>query len=147
MEVMTRRDLILIVLAAAKGRPYQPVQLQKAVFLVSRNVPGIINDGPGFAFVPYDYGPFDASVYWEAEALRDSSEVIITLSASGRWKTYAASELGITRGTELINQLPQSVREYIYAISSWVLSQSFGSLVRSIYDAYPEMKENSIFSG
>jgi hypothetical protein len=144
---MTRRDLILILLAAAKGRPYQPVQLQKAVFLITRNVPGIINDGPKFNFVAFDYGPFDVSVYWEAEALRDSNEAVITLSSSGRGKTYAASEFGIAHGTELIDRLSQSVRDYIYAISVWVLSQSFGSLVRSIYDEYPEMKENSIFNG
>jgi len=144
---MTRRDLILIVLAAAKGRPYQPVQLQKVVFLITRNVPDIIDKGPGFTFAAYDYGPFDAAVYWEAEALRDSGEAIITLSPSGRWKTYAASEFGITRGVEFLNRLPESVRDYIYAISAWALSQSFGSIVRSIYDAYPDMKENSIFNG
>jgi uncharacterized protein len=144
---MTHRDLIIIVLAAANGRPYQPVQLQKAIFLITRNIPNIIDNGPEFHFVPYDYGPFDASVYGEAESLRDSGEVIIALSPNGRWKTYAASELGIARGTALMARLPAPIREYIHTISGWVLSQSFGSLVRSIYEAYPEMRENSIFQG
>jgi uncharacterized protein len=144
---MTRRDLVLAILAVARGRPYQPAQLQKAAFLIMRNVPHIIEDGPGFSFVPYDYGPFDASVYWEAEKLRDSGEAIITLSPNGRWKTYAASQLGITRGEDLLRALPEEVRAYISRISEWVLSQSFGSLIRAIYDAYPEMRENSIFNG
>jgi hypothetical protein len=144
---MMRRDLIVMVLAAAGGRPYTPVQLQKSVFLITRNVPGIISEGQPFTFSPYDYGPFDASVYWEAEALRDTGEAIITLSTNGRWKTYAASQLGIRRGTELMAALPPPVREYIHTIAEWVLAQSFGSLVRSIYEAYPEMRENSIFQG
>jgi hypothetical protein len=147
MGIMTRRDLIIMVLAAANGRPYQPVQLQKAVFLVVRNVPNIIDAGPGLTFVPYDYGPFDASVYWEAEALRDAGEAIITLSPTGRWKTYAASEIGIKHGHALMQTLPEQTRDYILAIAEWALAQSFGSIVRSIYDAYPEMKENSIFNG
>jgi uncharacterized protein len=144
---MTRRDLVLMILAAANGRPYEPAQLQKAVFLVTRNVPNIVDNGPGFSFVPYDYGPFDVAVYWEAEKLRDIGEAVITLSANGRWKTYAASQLGITHGNELLSALSEKIRTYISRISQWVLSQSFGSLIRAIYDAYPEMKENSIFSG
>jgi hypothetical protein len=143
---MTRRDLVLAILAVARGRPYQPAQLQKAVFLVTRNVPDIIDDGLGFSFVPYDYGPFDAAVYWEAEKLRDSGEAIITLSPNGRWKTYAASQLGMAHGDDILNALPEKIRSYISQISEWVLSQSFGSLIRAIYEAYPEMREKSIFS-
>jgi hypothetical protein len=32
-------------------------------------------------------------------------------------------------------------------VSDWVRAQSFNSLVKAIYDAYPEMKVNSIFRG
>jgi hypothetical protein len=66
---LTRRDLVLAVLASSEGRPYTPAQLQKAVFHISRNLPQLIH-GVGFNFVLCDYGPFDSDVYQEAENLR-----------------------------------------------------------------------------
>jgi hypothetical protein len=59
---MTRSELILALLAAAEGRPYTPVQIQKAAFLVTRNLPQVMGEEQPFEFVPYDYGPFDADV-------------------------------------------------------------------------------------
>lgn len=144
---MHRRDLLLAVLASAEGRAFTPVQLQKSVFLICRNVPSLINSGPTFNFTPYDYGPFDPSVYTEAESLALSGQAIIAPSASGRWSTYAASDIGVARGRALIAELQANIQDYIRRISEWVRSQSFRDLVKSIYDAYPEMKVNSVFRG
>jgi uncharacterized protein len=141
---MNRCDLVLSVLASSEGRPYTPAQLQKAVFLISRNLPRVI-DGAGFKFVPYDYGPFDSDVYHEAENLRRAGDAIIAPSDAGRWNTYAASESGLIRGRSLLERLDQPARQYLQQVSTWVRSQSFSSLVKSIYDAYPEMRANSIF--
>jgi hypothetical protein len=140
---MNRRDLVLAVLASSEGRPYTPAQLQKAVFLISRNLPRLFH-GPGFKFVPYDYGPFDSDVYNEVENLRQAGDAII---AVGRWNTYAASEAGLKRGRGLLADLDQPARQYVEKVSEWVRAQSFSSLVKSIYDAYPEMRANSIFRG
>jgi hypothetical protein len=142
---MTRRELVLAMLAEEGGRPFTPAQLQKAIFLICRNMPSAIDEGRGFNFVPYDYGPFDANVYIEAEYLRDEGFAIIAPSSAGRWNTYAPSSLGLTRGYEVLRGLDDKTSGYIGAVSNWVHSQSFGSLVKSIYEAYPEMKENSIF--
>lgn len=144
---MNRRDLLLAVLACSDGRPYSPVQIQKAIFLVSRNMPSLISQGPRFNFTPYDYGPFDSSVYSEAEILQDQGYAIVAPSNSGRWSTYAASDAGLGAGREILTRLPPAAREYLASVSRWVRSQSFSSLVKSIYDAYPEMKVNSIFRG
>lgn len=104
-------------------------------------------DGPSFNFVPYDYGPFDADVYNEAAALRLAGEAIIAPSGIGNWNTYAASDAGVVRGRSLLEQLDKPAADYLREISNWVRSQSFSSLVKSIYDAYPEMRANSIFRG
>jgi hypothetical protein len=143
---VTRRDLVLALLASSEGRPYTPAQLQKAVFLVSRNMPLLI-EGEGFHFVPYDYGPFDSDVYVEAANLGNDGEVIIAPSEVGRWNTYAASDAGLVRGKRLLSEVDTSVRDYLGAVCAWVRSQSFSSLVKSIYEAYPEMRANSIFRG
>jgi uncharacterized protein len=143
---MDRRELVLALLAAADGRPYTPVQLQKAVFLVTRNMPHIVQ-GPGFQFAPYDYGPFDSDVYNEALALRLADQAAIAPSPVGRWNTYSATESGVKNGRAVLEALPAPAQKYLREVSAWVRSQSFSSLVKSIYDTYPEMRANSIFRG
>jgi uncharacterized protein YwgA len=142
---MDRRDLLLAVLAAGGGRVFQPAQLQKAVFLIDKNLPHLVRRNSRYNFVPYNYGPFDRNVYVEAENLRDDGAAIIAPSANGRWMTYAASKDGVRRGDQILGQLKPDSRRYIKSVVGWALAQSFGSLVKAIYDQYPAMKANSIF--
>jgi hypothetical protein len=144
---MNRRDLVLAVLAASGGRPYTPVQIQKALFLISRNTGHVIDEGEGFNFQPYDYGPFDKAVYTEAEGLMADGRAEIAPSGFGSWSTYAASDVGVVRGRQLLNDLRPETRDYILGVCEWVRRLSFNSLVKSIYDAYPEMRARSIFRG
>ena len=55
--MINRKELVLATLAAADGARFTPVQLQKAIFLLDRNLPADLLDTK-FGFVPYDYGPF-----------------------------------------------------------------------------------------
>jgi uncharacterized protein len=147
---MNRRDLVLTILAAADGRTFTPVQIQKAVFLICDRMPNLIDDEvPGFQFVPYDYGPFDSAVYDELAALARNGHAIIAPSAQGNYYTYAASDAGLSRGEDLLwrQQLSHAETDYIIRISEWVRSLSFARLVKSIYEAYPHMRANSIFRG
>ena len=142
---MKREDVLLAILAVADGRGYQPVQMQKAMFLLQQNLSGLITEGECYYFEPYDYGPFDKQVYEDAETLSCSDLVEITKSPNGRWKTYAASALGSERGTAVLQTLPKDYQGYISAVSSWVRSLGFNELVKSIYAMYPDMKKNSVF--
>jgi hypothetical protein len=74
---MNRRDVVLAMLTCAEGRPYTPVQIQKAIFLVCENLPKLVDRGPSFKFEPYDYGPFDSDVYAEAEILQAEGCAVI----------------------------------------------------------------------
>lgn len=144
---MNRRDILLAVLSASEGRPYTPVQIQKAAFLIARNMPHLITEGPNYNFAPYDYGPFDQDVYNDAECLARSGLAEITQEAGVRWKRYAATDAGVARGRELLATMHPGHNNYICRVSAWVRALSFEQLVKSIYDAYPEMKANSIFRG
>jgi uncharacterized protein len=144
---MNRRDLVLAILVAAEGRPYTPVQIQKAVFVICDEYPGLIDDGPGFNFQPYDYGPFDSDVYSVLRELDDAGFADIAPSAYGNWNTYAASDDGIRVGQRLLDRMHNEPRHYVNEISAWVRSLSFTRLVRSIYEAYPRMRARSIFRG
>lgn len=142
---MGRSDILLTVLAAANGQSFTPAQLQKALFLVTTNTPHLFDEGSIFNFEPYDYGPFDKAVYDEANLLRAIDLCEIRPSTSGRWNTYSATDAGVERGHMLISQIQPDAAAYIRSVAEWVRQQSFSSLVRSIYESYPEMKANSIF--
>ena len=137
---------MLAILAAAEGGAYSPVQIQKAAFVLDRNLPQLFSDGSKFHFTPYDYGPFDRSVYSEVEKLEAEGLAVVNQSA-GRWRTYAASPQGVEQGKLLLAALPAAHSDYVRRVSEWVRSLDFATLVKSIYAAYPEMKANSVFQG
>lgn len=142
---MTRNDLTVAMLALADGDAYQPVQIQKAMFLLTDKLPHLVDEGPGYKFRAYDYGPFDDDVYRVAED--EARKGLVEINSAGRWKTYAASKDGVARGQEVLSRLSPSDRERLKKISELVRRLSFTELVRAIYKAYPEMKANSVFSG
>lgn len=143
---MTRRDLLLALMAAADGQSFTPVQIQKAAFLVARNLPGLVDEGVQFNFTPYDYGPFDSAVYMIADELQAQGLARVH-QTSGRWRTYAASEQGVEAGRRILARLQVDQAEYVGRVVAWVRSMDFATLVKSIYEAYPEMRQNSIFQG
>jgi len=67
---VNQREFVLAAFAGVKERPFTPVQAQKLIFLVDRNV-GKAVGGSGFKFRPYNYGPFDRDVYVVLQKLRD----------------------------------------------------------------------------
>lgn len=140
---MERRDWNLLVLAAAGGKTLTPVQFQKSLFLLGKNLPEEMIGEGYYRFEPYNYGPFDSSVYSDATSLV-SSELVL-LSDQGRWKQFAATAAGIDQAKELEKALPPETAEYVRKVVGWVRGQSFASLVQAIYKHYPEMKANSVF--
>lgn len=140
---MTKRELALAALSPAKGAWHTPVQVQKLLFLIERQRPDIVTEGPHFEFLPYHYGPFDKGVYEELEALCTSG--LVQTRQSGAWKSFALTETGEKSGTEFLDQLDPATRTFVEKTSAFVRSQSFSGLVSAIYKAFPEMKVNSVF--
>ena len=141
---MTQREFVLASLASAKGESFTPVQLQKFLFLLDRNI-GPRLGGSGFTFRPYHYGPFDRDVYTALERLRDEGLAEIG-QAPTSLRTFRLTDAGHSAGEQLASDLLDSrTRAYMAAVSDFVRSHSFTSLVSSIYKAYPDMKVNSVF--
>jgi len=142
---LERQDWVLLVLAAAKGEPVTPVQLQKALFLLEKDLPQIGGENY-YHFTPYAYGPFDATIYADAETLAADGYITIGLSAStySQYKVYRATESGLQRAKAL--SIDKTIREKVKGIVEQVRSLSFQELVAEIYRQYPEMRKNSVFS-
>ena len=140
-----RQRIVLAALAAVPQAEFAPVQVQKMFFLLDENISSSIG-GKLFAFEPYDYGPFDKTVYQELDTLREYGLVNLTLVAPGPGgRRYSATEAGQDVGNEVIAGLNADTVSYIRDVGVWVRNLSFAQLVGSIYKAFPQMRARSIF--
>ena len=89
----SREEIILAALSPAGGVPHTPVQVQKLLFLVDRNLPSLIG-GPKFNVEPYHYGPFDQKVYSTLGELSRQGLVEITQSSHGNCASIALPQAG-----------------------------------------------------
>jgi hypothetical protein len=145
---MKPRDWTLLTLAMAKGRNLQPVQLQKALFLLSRELtPVELGTSDFYNFDAYDYGPFSANIYSDAETLESEGLVEISRPPAVRFRLFKATSQGIAESSRLIDSLPESARDYLGRVVPWVETHSFNEIVRYVYQKFPEMRANSVFRG
>ena len=145
-QLTPRQRNVVAALAADRGASFAPVQVQKLFFLLDRNIPGDLG-GQQFAFEPYDYGPFDAAVYSELEALARNGLVVIEAAPGADRRRYALTPEGYEIGRAVFAAMPAGAQDYLTRVSTWVRSLSFAELVGSIYKQYPDMKVNSVFRG
>jgi hypothetical protein len=140
---MDTSGFVLAALATSKGETWTPVQVQKFFFLLDRKLGGQIG-GPFFDFRAYDYGPFDAAVCEQIEALEQQRLASVIRPEFGK-KTYGLTATGQTRGENVLDGLAAPVRDYVVALGQWVRTRSFAELVSAIYQQFPEMKARSVF--
>ena len=142
----TRQEWLLMALAHRNGEPMTPAQIQKAMFLMSAEAPGLVGQR-FYDFIPYNYGPFDASVYHDLDTLVDNGLVTSTQFPGRSWKLYAVTPAGIEEAASSRRQANAQGVSYLEKVVDWVSSMSFPQLVRAIYIKYPQYKANSVFTG
>lgn len=143
---MTKRELVLACMAAAGVHPYQPVQIQKLVFLFQEKASPLFPQKP-FAFRPYDYGPFDPDVYSCLEELAAEGIVEVLGMPFTRPRLYKLTDVGQDPARRALSSIPEPHQSFLLRLSEWVRSVSFAQLVGTIYREYPGMRANSIFQG
>lgn len=144
---MHKEDWTLLVIAAADGNKVSPVQLQKALFLLSKTLNSKQRRTASkffYRFKAYDYGPFCSEVYSDAETLAQAGLISITYQGFS-FRHYSATDKGLQLALELRKKLEPAVSTYVDELILWVCSLSFAELVQAIYKMYPDMKANSIF--
>jgi hypothetical protein len=138
--------LILVIDFATK--PLQPVQLQKSLFLLDKKLaPHQKGVDRIYTFTPYDFGPFDSSVYSDAEFLAEQGLVVIERRPGQNYKQYQITKSGHAVAASLSEQLEPGVLQFARDIVKWCQGLTFNQLVSTIYREYPEMKEKSVFKG
>jgi hypothetical protein len=142
---MDRNDFVLAAMSAAGADEVSPVQVQKLFFLLDENISNLI-DGKQFDFKPYHYGPFDAQVYRELDRLQADGRAYISAPNTVSSRRFRLSQSGIDEGQRLLSEMNPRAKDYIERAMKYVLSLGFRDLVASIYEAYPEMKANSVLA-
>lgn len=143
---MNRDNWTLLAVAKARGRGLSPVQLQKSLFLLGKNLSGVVG-GDFYQFEPYNYGPFDVAVYQDAERLATQGLVAITRTAERRWPLYQITPAGEVVAQQVESHVTPVASHYLDSVVAWTQRLSFQQLVKAIYARYPEMRERSIFQG
>lgn len=138
-------DSTLLAIDSARAA-LQPVQLQKALFLFAAKVPAEMLPGTGrYQFKPYDYGPFSAEIYSDAEALEQNGFVAISRPPSSRYKEFRVTPTGRAAAEALRAQEDPNIVTYLANLVTYTQSLGFNQLVASVYEEFPEMKVNSVF--
>ena len=140
-----RQDWLLLVLAAADGKPLSPLQFQKSLFLVGYDLAKLV--GPDFyTFRPFDYGPFDATVYQDAED--QAAQGLVTIRSHPVTKrVFSLTATGTTRARALEPELPADAVRHCRYIVQWAQSQTFQELTQAIYEQFPAYAERSVLPG
>lgn len=141
---MDKRLLLLIALKYAGERGLTPVQLQKSMFLLGQAYSDKLANY--YNFEPYNYGPFDKTIYVDAKVLAEEGLVSIKEVEGHRWQNYFISAKGehwlaVQEGVGVDTE----VVSYLEKLVVWVKSLSFTQLVSAVYKKFPEYKVNSIF--
>ncbi len=135
---------VLLALLAADHHSLTPVQLQKSLFLLGKRRPKDVGKH-FYHFRPYDYGPFDATVYGDADQLVAEGLVEIDRSMGRSLRRFTLTAAGEVEAKRLASDVSDSAVAYLRQVVPWAQSLPFDELIRAIYDAYPETSVNSVF--
>ena len=138
---MDGKDVVLLAVAESDSL-VTPAQLQKALFLIDRQV--MLDSCSHFNFVPYHYGPFDAAIYREADRLHQDGLVLRIHSPQG-WTNTIITPKGREHAQKLQEKLSNDTRQAIGEVVRKVQSMTFRELLSKIYADYPAFRENSVF--
>jgi len=141
---MERKNWTLLVINAAGFNGLSPVQLQKSLFLISKNLSSIVGSS-FYNFEPYDYGPFDANVYADARLLVQEGLVRMNRVSGQNWVYYTITPEGAEAARRVESTISPEAAEYVHKVVAWVRQLSFVDLITAIYRAYPEYQVNSVF--
>ena len=137
-----REDIIAAAFAAAgPGAAFDPIRVQKLLFLIDREVSERIG-GPFFDFRPYHYGPFDRAIYGVIERLVAARDARV--DSSGPYPRYLLTKTGYRRGTAVLASFPDPVSDYVGRASRWVRLMPYQRMLAAIYRQYPETAVNSV---
>ena len=133
--MLTRQKTVLSLLTQV-GRPLSPTVFVKLVFLL-RQETDLEKDRSFYSFVPYNFGPFSFTLYWDLGSLRQNGYVTTEeepIALCGRTLELAEKR---------VEELPASIRSAVADILTRYGKMNQKALIREVYSRYPWFALNS----
>lgn len=133
--MLTRQKTVLSLLTQA-GRPLSPTVFVKLVFLL-RHETGLERDPSFYDFVPYNFGPFSFTLYWDLGSLRQNGYVTTEeerIALCGRTLELSEKEA---------EGLPSSIQTAVADVLGRYGRMNQKALIRDVYNRYPWFALNS----
>jgi hypothetical protein len=131
------RDWTLLALAQSSSGSLQPLQLQKALCLLSEQLSlPLLQCDTFYDFTPNEYGPFSAAIYSDIEELASSGLVIVSHDG------WPGRHFVLTReGREAAQQLPATIEpeavRCLTAVLAWITSFELRELLQVDLATFP----------
>ena len=136
----------LMALACAPNAVLSPVQMQKALFLMTKRAGDDIGDKL-YDFIPHNYGPFSAEIYRDINALAEEGQADFVSNQFRTWVSYGLTENGRKEAEKALANIDPRVKNFLHSVVEWVTDRDFPDLLRAVYDEYPDYAVNSVFRG
>ena len=118
----------------------------KGMFIFGQESPkDWIHEIDWYQFVPYHFGPCSFAIYNDLERLDFLGYVRSEMVPEKSWKNFAITPMGIEEAQGAKNYFKPEIYLFLKKIRNFVSNLSFDALLKSVYKAYPEFAEKSVF--
>jgi len=142
---MHPRDWLLIFLRptdVGASQALDPIRIQKGMFYLSREPS--TPPAQRYDFVPYYYGPCSFSIYSDIDQLIGSGLIEPVPVPGQSWRKYRLTEAGLEQAAKLAATAGPRAVETCAAARSRVTNHTFRSLLKEVYEQYPEYAVKSV---
>jgi uncharacterized protein YwgA len=142
---MARRNWLLLLLGfkGADGAALDPVRVQKGMFLFAQQSGAPPKECYGFE--PYNYGPYSFRLRNDLDRLVAEGLVAAEPVPGYTWRRYKLTAEGMAKAKGLLGKADRDVAKKLFRIKQAVSGKSFNTLLREVYDEYPDFATRSIF--
>lgn len=140
------RDWLILLLGVGDARGLDPIRIQKGLFLLAQE--GALRDTERYLFRPYDYGPFSSAIYADLDALVEEGIVVREAVPGYTWSKFRLTPEGLADAHSLARRLSRRQHASLRVLAELkadVLTLSFTTLLRFVYERYPNYAKNSVF--
>ena len=137
---MERDEWLLV--AIGEGT-IEPVQVQKVMFVFAQE--SEVPEDEAYEFVPYNWGPCSFEIYTDIDELIERG--MVQRFATGRgWSCYGLTGEGKAKAEQLRMSAKQAYLKGLDEWREWVITQPFKTLLKEVYQRYPDYAVASVFT-
>jgi uncharacterized protein YwgA len=116
--------------------------MQKAVFLITQ---GALSGAwvNAYPYRPYNWGPYSAELNDDLADWQRRGCMILSYAGGTRYGRYTLTRDGVARAEDAWSEVDAKTWRLLAEVRSWVTSKDFNSLLREVYQEFPEYATQS----